>query len=97
LNKKTDQVWKKQVEDALTEMETDIAAQLAQIALPVRDILNFQVGDIIDLGQDPSGPLSVLVAGKPKFIARAGVFKGKKAVRLTERIKSQINSQPKNS
>jgi flagellar motor switch protein FliM len=95
LNKKTDQGWKQKFEDALTDMETDIAAQLAQIALPVRDILNFQIGDIIDLGQDPSGPLSVLVEGKPKFIARAGVFKGKKAVRLTERIKSQINSQSK--
>ncbi len=93
LSKKTDQGWQRQVEEALTEMETDIAAQLAQIALPVRDILNFQVGDIIDLGQDPSGPLSVLVEGKAKFIARAGVFKGKKAVRLTERINTPTNSQ----
>ncbi len=96
LNKQADQGWKLKIEDALTEMETDIAAQLAQIALPVRDILNFQVGDIIDLGRDPSGPLTVLVEDKAKFIARAGVFKGKKAVRLTERIKSKTNSQSKN-
>ncbi|MEZ4483704.1 MAG: FliM/FliN family flagellar motor switch protein [Syntrophotaleaceae bacterium] len=89
LSKKTDQNWQRQVEDALSEMETNIAAQLAQIALPVRDILNFQVGDIIDLGRDPSGPLSVLVEGKPKFVARAGAIKGKKAIRLTERIKDQ--------
>lgn len=95
LSKKTDQGWQRQVEEALTEMEADISAQLAQIALPVRDILNFQVGDIIDLGKDPSGPLSVLVEGKAKFVARAGVFKGKKAIRLTERIESQLNSQSK--
>lgn len=92
LNKRTDQNWQKQLEEALTEMETDISVQLAQIALPVRDILNFQVGDIIDLGRDPSAPLSVLVEGKPKFIARAGAVKGKKAIRLTERIKDQTKS-----
>lgn len=89
LNKKADHNWRKQFESALTEMETEISAQLAQIALPVRDILNFQVGDIIDLGRDPSGPLAVLVEGKPKFIAQAGAIKGKKAIRLAERIKDQ--------
>ena len=86
LNKKIDQNWQNQVEAALSEMETEIAAQLGQIALTVRDILNLQAGDIIDLGRDPSGPLSVLVEGKPKFIAQAGALKGKKAIRLTERI-----------
>ena len=95
LNKTSDSSWRKQIEGVLPDMEMDITAQLAEIALPVRDILNFQVGDIIDLGRDPSGPLLVRVEDKPKFVARAGVFKGKKAVRLTERVKSKTNSQPK--
>lgn len=86
LSKSPDQNWKKQVEEALPDLETEITAQLARLALPVRDILNLQVGDIIDLGRDPFGPLCVLVEDKPKFIARAGVHKGKKAIRLTERI-----------
>lgn len=94
LNKATDSSWQSHVEAALPDMEMDITAQLAEVALPVRDILNFQVGDIIDLGKDPSGPLLVLVEGKPKFVARAGAFKGKKAVRLTERIKDKTNPQP---
>lgn len=93
LNKAADSSWQKHVEDALPDMEMGITAQLAEIALPVRDILNFQVGDIIDLGQDPSGPLLMLVEGKPKFVARAGAYKGKKAVRLTERIKDKTNPQ----
>lgn len=97
LNKTTDSSWQNHIEGTLPDMEMDITAQLAEISLPVRDILNFQVGDIIDLGRDPSGPLLVRVEDKPKFIARAGVFKGKKAVRLTERIKSQTNSQSKDS
>lgn len=93
LNRIADSSWQKHVESALPDMEMDITAQLAEVALPVRDILNFQVGDIIDLGQDPSGPLLVLVEGKPKFVARAGAYKGKKAVRLTERIKDKTNPQ----
>ncbi len=93
LSKSTDQNWKKQVEETLPDMEMTITAQLARIGLPVRDILNLQVGDIIDLGRDPSGPLCVLVEDKPKFIARAGVQKGKKAIRLTERITEKTHPQ----
>jgi flagellar motor switch protein FliM len=56
------------------------------ITLPVREILNFRVGDIINLNSDPDAPLSVLVEDKPKFLGVAGIRNGRKAVRLGNRI-----------
>jgi flagellar motor switch protein FliM len=85
LTKKTDITWRKHIGGEITGMEAEATAQLAEISLPVRDILNFQVGDIIDLGRDPSAPLALQVEGKTKFYAQAGVVKGKKAIRLLSR------------
>jgi flagellar motor switch protein FliM len=95
LTKKTDLTWRKQLGAEITEMEAEVAAQLVEISLPVRDILNFQVGDIIDLGRNPSAPLALLVEGKTKFHAQAGVVKGKKAIRLLSRAEEGKKSEPK--
>jgi flagellar motor switch protein FliM len=91
LSKKADIAWRTHVASSITEMEAEVSARLAEIALPVRDILNFEVGDIIELGRDPSAPLALLVEGKYKFVIQAGVVKGKKAVRLMGRAE---DSQP---
>lgn len=93
--KKTNIAWRTHIGAEITEMETEVAAQLAEIALPVRDILNFQVGDIIDLGRDPSALLALRVEGKTKFLAQAGVIKGKKAVRLKNRADDGSKPEPK--
>ncbi len=78
--------WKDHLQGELPDMEVEVAARMGVIRLQVRDILNFQVGDIIDLGCDPADPLQVLVEGIPKFQAQAGARKGKKAIRLTGKI-----------
>lgn len=53
--------WQKAVLDELQMMNIEVQAQLAQISLRVRDILNFEVGDVIDLNCDPDSPLKLLV------------------------------------
>lgn len=95
LAKKTDLTWRKHIGGEITEMEAEVAAQLAEISLPVRDILNFQVGDIIDLGRSPSAPLALQVEGKTKFYAQAGAVKGKKAIRLLSQAEEGKKSEPK--
>lgn len=78
--------WLPRIQSELEEMEVPLAARLGTISLPVREILNFRVGDVIDLNADPDAPLSVLVADKAKFLGVAGVRNGRKAVRLGNRI-----------
>jgi flagellar motor switch protein FliM len=82
----TDRPWQGQLEQEIYQMEVDLSARLATLNLTVRDILNFEVGDILDLGCAPSSPLQVRAAGQPKFQAMGGTHQGKKAVRISGRI-----------
>ncbi|ABA88418.1 flagellar motor switch protein FliM [Syntrophotalea carbinolica DSM 2380] len=81
-----DRPWQTQLEQEIEQMDVDLSAQMATLNLTVRDILNFKVGDILDLGCAPSSPLQVRAAGQPKFQAIAGTHQGKKAVRISGRI-----------
>lgn len=78
--------WQEQVCAEINHMEVELEALLATLSLRVRDILGFQVGDVIDLGCKPDAPLKLLVEQRPKFLAMAGVQGGKKAIRVTGRI-----------
>jgi flagellar motor switch protein FliM len=46
------------------------------------DRLDLAVGDVITTEQDVSAPLELSVQGVPKFRARPGAFRGKKAVSI---------------
>ena len=75
--------WQKAILDELQMMDVEVEAQLAQISLRVRDILNFEVGDVIDLNCDPDSPLKLLVEGRAKFQGIAGVQGRQKAILIT--------------
>ncbi|MCK4502027.1 MAG: flagellar motor switch protein FliM [Desulfuromonadales bacterium] len=78
--------WHALVLSELDHMDVELEAVLATLSLRVRDILNFQVGDVIDLGCKPGAPLEVKVENRSKFYALAGVQDGKKAIRIMGRI-----------
>ncbi len=78
--------WRKLVCEELDHMDVEIEALFSTLSLRVRDILNFQVGDVVELGCNPDTPLQVSVEGRPKFYAMAGVQAGKKAIRIMGRI-----------
>ncbi len=80
---KHNESWPRFLREGTIDLEAEIAAQLGQVTLRVRDILNFQVGDVIDLGCAPDSPLKVKVEGKTKFMAAAGARNGNKAIRIT--------------
>ncbi len=78
--------WPRFLRAGVTDLEADLSAQLGVVTLRVRDILNFQAGDVIDLGCPPDAPLKVKVEGKTKFLAVAGARNGSKAIRITGKI-----------
>jgi flagellar motor switch protein FliM len=84
--KSQDKAWDGNLRRALQSMETELSVQLATVRLRVRDVLNLQVGDIIDLGCDLNDTLILRVEGKAKFRAQAGTRNDKTAVRVLERI-----------
>ena len=78
--------WQEFVCDELEQMDVEVEGLLAKLNLRVRDILNFQVGDVIELNCKPDAPLKVLVEQRPKYYGLAGVQDGKKAIRIVGKI-----------
>ena len=60
----------------------DVVVTLARSKILTGDLLDLSVGDVITTEQEVSDPLELAVQNVPKFTARAGAFKGKKAVKI---------------
>jgi len=75
--------WQELLISKLQEMSTTVIAQSGTITLPVKKIMNFKKGDIINIDYDPNAPLKILVEDNLKFFAIPGTISGKKAIHLT--------------
>lgn len=75
--------WQDVLEDEVQDIPSLVTAQSGTITLSVNQILNMEVGDILDLNYDPNAPLKVLVDKKVKFFAVPGTHNGNKAISLT--------------
>lgn len=70
----------------------DIVVTLARSKIRTGDLLDLSVGDVITTEKEVNAPLELAVQDVPKFNARAGAFKGKKAVQIESVIeKPQSN------
>jgi len=63
-----------------------VVVTLARSKIRTGDLLDLAVGDIIATEKDVAHPLELSVQGVPKFHARPGAFRGKKAVRIDRTI-----------
>src|SRR5262245_19358587 len=59
-------------------------AQLAETKITTDDLIGLRVGDIITTEKDMNTPIVISVEGQPKYHARPGAFKGRKAIRIDE-------------
>ncbi len=75
--------WQDVLEDEIQDIPSNVTAQSGTITLSVQQVLNMEIGDILDLNYDPSAPLKVLVDEQVKFFAIPGTHNGKKAISLT--------------
>jgi flagellar motor switch protein FliM len=80
--------WVSTLETDIKQIEVEVVARLEELSLPIKEILDLQEGDIIDLGRPPDAPLHVLVENRPKYFALAGNHNGKKAIRISDKIKA---------
>ena len=82
-----------QIEALIDTSSVEVVVDLVNTDIRAVDLINLQVGDIITTDKDCRSPLEVSIAGVGKFEARAGAFKGRKAVEITGVIdKPQIAS-----
>jgi flagellar motor switch protein FliM len=73
-----------QLSDALVEVVVD----LAETNISTSDLISLKVGDIIATEKDIERPLVVSIEGQPKFHAKAGAFKGRKAIQVVGLVNS---------
>jgi flagellar motor switch protein FliM len=78
LNKESMDKIGRQLKGSLVEL----VVTLANTRITTNDLLGLRVGDIIATEHDVHQPLEVAVQGVPKFHAKAGAFKGRKAIQV---------------
>ena len=71
-----------QITNNLRGALVNVIVELAESRITTGDLLGLRVGDIITTEKDIRTPLAVCIEGVHKFHARAGAFKGRKAIQI---------------
>ncbi|SMF66542.1 flagellar motor switch protein FliM [Pseudobacteriovorax antillogorgiicola] len=79
-----DFIWINRVKEQIMQTTANLVVKLGEANIQLRDIMNLEIGDIIQLDTDATMPLDVLVEGVPKFKGIPGLLKGNRAIRVTE-------------
>lgn len=86
--------WSERLQQGVGRLHSTVAGQVAEVRLRLRDILNFQVGDVIEFGGPRNSQVKVLVEGRHKFNGVVGVRNGGKAVRINEIFLHGVDNEP---
>ncbi len=70
----------------MLEAQVEVVVELGKTKITSRDLVNFKVGDIIQLDNDVSNELVIKVEGIPKFRGYPGTMKGSKAIQVSSII-----------
>jgi len=75
------------LKEKLSTVDMDVVAEIGTINLPVRDVLNLRVGDVVRLSNVRVGdPFTLSVGNKKKFLCQAGVIGKKVAVQVLKKL-----------
>ncbi|MBQ9238546.1 MAG: flagellar motor switch protein FliM [Treponema sp.] len=75
------------LKEKLSLVDMDVVAEIGAIDVPIRDVLNLRVGDVVRLSNTKIGdPLTVSVGNKKKFYCQPGTVGKKMAVQVTGKI-----------
>jgi len=75
------------LKEKLSTVDMDVVAEIGTINLPVRDVLNIRVGDVVRLSNVRVGdPFTLSVGNKKKFLCQAGVIGKKVAVQVLKKL-----------
>jgi flagellar motor switch protein FliM len=82
----TDHRWAVVMKEALKETLLNVTAEIGKLVITFEDLMNFEVGNVINLGKSISDEFVVSVEGSPKFKGLPGYSKGNQSIKLTEII-----------
>jgi flagellar motor switch protein FliM len=79
-----DFIWINRIKEQIMQTTANLLVRLGGAEITVSDLLKLEVGDIIQLNNDATVPLDILVEGIPKFKGLPGLLKGNRAIKITE-------------
>lgn len=82
----TDKRWVKRMTQQVQAAEVEIVADLAKTDIPLGDVLNMKVGDVIPLNIDEA--VEAKVDGVPVMLCKYGLFNGQYALRVEKLLRS---------
>ena len=85
-----DLTWMKRFKEQLKAAAVGLSVTLGSTSITGRELLALKPGDTIQLDQDSTHPVTVLVQGVPKFLGVPGLVEGNQAIKVTGRIMRQI-------
>ena len=75
--------WTEIMKQSLRETKVKLSAEIGRLELTFEDIINFEVGNVLNLGISATDELTLNVEGLPKFKGHPGYSKGNQAIKLT--------------
>jgi flagellar motor switch protein FliM len=76
-----------QISSQLDGSIADMVVTLARSSITTAELFGLEVGDIISTEKDIHHPLEVEIANRVKFLASAGSYKGRKAIKIEQVVK----------
>ncbi|MBW2433151.1 MAG: flagellar motor switch protein FliM [Deltaproteobacteria bacterium] len=80
--------WRPQLKELLKDTCVTIIAELGRTQQTVRELINLQVEDVIQLKAGPEDLISISVDQVPKYLGYPGIIKGNRAVEIAKLINS---------
>ena len=87
LEETEDPVWKEAFLKNLLDTPVELEVPIGTTELTGHELLDLEVGDIIQLDTKVDDLLTAFIKGQPKFSGSPGVYRGQKALRIQEILK----------
>lgn len=81
-----DFIWINRIKEQIMQTTSNVLVKLGEADITMRDLMELQSGDIIQLNSDATTPLDILVEGIPKFKGIPGLLKGNRALKIVESL-----------
>lgn len=81
-----DFIWINRIKEQIMQTTSNVLVKLGEADITMRDLMELQAGDIIQLNTDATTPLDILVEGIPKFKGIPGLLKGNRALKIVESL-----------
>ncbi|MBL0701287.1 MAG: flagellar motor switch protein FliM [Desulfosarcina sp.] len=92
MGKNMENAWRDRFFELLQETKVNVIGELGRNKYTVRDLLNFELNDVIGLDTGPDDTITIKVEGVTKYKGFPGVITGNRAVQLSTIIRENTGN-----